>query len=337
LRDALFITKSECLHSSRIAGVLSAMRDPYSVLGIPKGATDADVKKAFRRAAKQHHPDQNQQDPKATERFAEVNSAYEILGDTTKRAQFDRGEIDAAGKPKFQGFPGGGGFGGGGQSADDMFRHFRNMGGGRAGSAGGTGDASDIFGRMFGETAQRARGAGQQRAKPQPGADANVTMLITLEDIVSGEAKRVRLPTNRDLEVAIPHNVKDGQTVRLRGQGYSSPTGGEPGDAMLTIRIQTHERFIVDGFDLKTRVAVPLEDAVLGGPILVPTLGGEAQIGIPSMTSGGKTFRLKGKGLPQQGGGSSTAAGDLYVAIDILLPTNDSELSALMRRRRDAS
>jgi DnaJ-class molecular chaperone len=308
------------------------MRDPYSILGVGKSASEADVKKAFRRAAKQHHPDQNQHDPKATERFSEVNSAYEILGDTTKRAQFDRGEIDAAGKPKFQGFPGNGG---GGHSADDMFKHFRNMGGGRAGGAGaGQGDPSDIFGRMFGETAQRARGA-QQRAKPQPGADANVTMVITLEDIVSGDTKRVRLPTGRDLEVAIPHNPKDGQTVRLRAQGYSSPTGGEPGDAMLTIRIQPHEQFIVDGADLRTRVAVPLADAVLGGPVMVPTLGGEAQIGIPAMTSGGKTFRLKGKGLPQKDNKADILFGDLYVIVDIQLPGADSELSALMRRRKD--
>jgi DnaJ-class molecular chaperone len=305
------------------------MRDPYSVLGVSKGASEADIKKAFRRAAKQHHPDQNQDDKNATARFAEVNSAYEILGDTTKRAQYDRGEIDASGKPKFSGFSGGGGFGGGGQNAEDMFRHFRNMGGGRAG---GAGDPSDIFGRMFGETAQRARGT-QQRAKPQPGADANVTMNVTLEEIVSGNPKRVRLPTGRDLEVAIPHNPRDGQTVRLRGQGYSSPTGGEPGDAMLTIRILPHEIFTVDDFDLRTRVNVPLVDAVVGGAVMVPTLGGEAQITIPTMTSGGKTFRLRGKGLPRK---ETQTSGDLYVTIDIQLPDSDNELSDLMRRRKAA-
>jgi DnaJ-class molecular chaperone len=306
------------------------MRDPYSVLGVSKSASEADIKKAFRRAAKQHHPDQNQHDKNATERFAEVNSAYEILGDSAKRAQFDRGEIDAAGKPKFSGFSGGGS----GQSADDMFRHFRNMGGGRAGgNAGqGFGDASDIFGRMFGETAQRARG-GQQQAKPQPGADANVTMNVTLEEIMAGNPKRVRLPTGRDLEVAIPQNPRDGQTVRLRSQGYSSPTGGEPGDAMLTIRILPHEIFTVDDFDLRARVSVPLIDAVVGGAIMVPTLGGEAQITIPAMTSGGKTFRLKGKGLPRK---ETQTSGDLYVTIDIQLPDTDHELSELMRRRKAA-
>ena len=140
---------------------------------------------------------------------------------------------------------------------------------------------------------------------------------------------RVRLPTGRDLEVAIPHNVKDGQTVRLRGQGYSSPTGGETGDAMLTIRIKPHDSFTLEGNDLRIRIQVPLQDAVLGGPVTVPTLGGNVQMTIPPMTQGGKTFRLRGKGLPQK-----DEAGDLYAVVDLVLPESDSELTALMRRRR---
>jgi DnaJ-class molecular chaperone len=307
------------------------MRNPYDVLGLQKGANEAEVKKAFRRAAKQHHPDQNRNDPRASERFAELNSAYEILGDATKRAQFDRGEIDAAGKPRFQGF--GGGHPGGGHpgSADDLFRQFRNMGGGPGGPAGGF-DGADIFGRMFNETAQRARGP-QQRPQPQPGADAQVSLSLTLEEIASGEARRVRLPTGRDLEVAIPKQVTDGMTVRLRNQGYSSPTGGEPGDAMLTIRILPHEQFSVDGIHLRTRVAVALEDAVLGGPVIVPTLTGGVEMAIPAMTSGGKTFRLRGKGMPGKDG-----PGDLYATVDIILPAQaDPALTALMRQRKASS
>jgi DnaJ-class molecular chaperone len=319
------------------------MRNPYDVLGVPKGASEAEVKKAFRRAAKQHHPDQNRNDPKAAERFAEVNAAYEILGDTPKRAQFDRGEIGPDGKPKFQGFEGFGG-GAGGPSAEDLFRQFRNMGGGfgsgRGGPAGagpggggfgGGFDASDIFGRMFGEQAERARGGPrQQRAQQQPGADAAVTMMLTLEDIAAGQPKRIALPTGKEPEVAIPRIVTDGQTMRLRGQGYSSPTGGPPGDAMLTIRIQPHPKFQRDGADLTVRVAVPLADAVLGGSILVPTLEGNVEISIPASTSGGKTFRLRGKGLPGKDG-----PGDLYAAIDISLPAiPDQDLIALMKRRR---
>jgi DnaJ-class molecular chaperone len=314
------------------------MRNPYDVLGVPKGASEAEVKKAFRRAAKQHHPDQNQGDPRAAERFAEINTAYEILGDAPKRAQFDRGEIGPDGKPKFQGFDGFGG-GGGGPSADDLFRQFRNMGGGfggRAGpggpGAGGAGfDPSDIFGRMFSEQAERARGGQrQQRAQPQPGADAAVTMTLTLEEIAKGEPKRIALPTGKELEVAIPKTVTDGQTMRLRGQGFTSPTGGPPGDAMLTIRIQSHPLFQRDGLDLTVRVAVPLADAVLGGQVLVQTLDGNVEITIPASTSGGKTFRLRGKGLPGKDG-----SGDLYAAIDIMLPPiPDQDLIALMKRRK---
>ncbi|MGL4240884.1 MAG: DnaJ C-terminal domain-containing protein [Beijerinckiaceae bacterium] len=285
------------------------MRNPYDVLGVPKGASEAEVKKAFRRAAKQHHPDQNRSDPRAAERFAEVNSAYEILGDTQKRAQFDRGEIGADGKPKFQGFEGFGGGGGGGAGFDP----------------------SDIVGRMFGEQAERARGGPRQhRAEPQPGADAAVIMTLTLEEIAAGNPKRIELPTGKELEVAIPRNVNDGQTVRLRGQGYSSPTGGPPGDAMLTIRVMPHARFQRDGNDLTVRVQVPLVDAVLGGGILVPTLDGNAEISIPANTSSGKTFRLRGKGLPGKNG-----PGDLYAAIDIALPAiPDQDLIELMKRRR---
>jgi DnaJ-class molecular chaperone len=309
------------------------MRNPYDVLGVPKGASEAEVKKAFRRAAKLHHPDQNQGDPRAAERFAEINSAYEILGDAPKRAQFDRGEIGADGKPKFQGFEGFGG-GPGGPSAEDLFRQFRNQGGGfggRAGPGGAGFDPSDIFGRMFGDQAERARGGQrQQRQQPQPGADASVTMTLTLEDIAKGAPKRVALPTGKELEVAIPKTATDGQTMRLRGQGYTSPTGGPPGDAMLTIRIQTHAQFQRDGLDLTVRVSVPLADAVLGGRILVPTLDGNVEISIPASTSGGKTFRLRGKGLPGKDG-----AGDLYAAIDIALPPiPDQDLIALMKRRK---
>jgi DnaJ-class molecular chaperone len=315
------------------------MRNPYDVLGVPKGASEAEVKKAFRRAAKQHHPDQNPTDPRAAERFAEVNAAYEILGDQDKRQRFDRGEIGPDGKPRFQGFEG---FGGGsaGPSAEDLFRQFHNMGGGgRGGFAGGFGggaagiDPTDIFGRMFADQAERS--GPRQRPQAQRGADAPATMTLTLEEIAAGRPKRVSLPTGKELEVAIPRNIQDGVVVRLRGQGYSSPTGGPPGDAMLTIRIAPHPRFQRDGLDITARVAVPLADAVLGGNILVPTLDGNVEITIPANTSGGKTFRLRGKGLPGRDAEGRDAQGDLYAAIDIALPPiADQDLIALMKRRR---
>jgi DnaJ-class molecular chaperone len=335
------------------------MRDPYTVLGLAKGASEADIKKAFRRAAKIHHPDRNRDDPKAQDRFAELNSAYEILGDSAKRAQFDRGEIGADGKPAFRGFDGfgqgaggfgGGGFGGGARpggpnggpsaAAEDIFRQFTagmgaGMGGRRApgGNAGGF-DASDIFGRMFGDTSERARGATRKPPPPQKGAEAQATMTLTLEEIVEGAPKRVKMPTGRELEIAIPRNVSDGQTVRLRGQGYTSPTGGEPGDVMLTIRIAPHERFAVEGRDLRMRFPVPLADAVLGGPVFVATLSGGIEIMLPPMTSGGKTFRLRGKGLPHSGA-PAAEAGDLYATVEIMLPDKpDPALAALMQTYR---
>jgi DnaJ-class molecular chaperone len=324
------------------------MRDPYTVLGIAKGASEADIKKAFRRAAKIHHPDRNRDDPKAADRFAELNSAYEILGDNAKRAQFDRGEIGADGKPAFRGFDGFSGAprqGGPSASAEDIFRQFsagmgagmggrRPPGAGSGGSGAGGFDASDIFGRMFGDTSERARGAQRKPPQPQKGAEAQATMTVTLEEIVEGAPKRVRMPTGRELEIAIPRNVSDGQTVRLRGQGYTSPTGGEPGDVMLTIRIAPHERFSIDGRDLRMRFPVPLADAVLGGPVFVATLSGGIEIMLPPMTSGGKTFRLRGKGLPNSGQ-TSEEAGDLYATVEIMLPAKpDPALAALMQTHR---
>jgi DnaJ-class molecular chaperone len=299
------------------------MRDPYQVLGVPKSASDAEIKKAFRKAAKAHHPDQNRNDPKAAQRFAEANQAYEILGDATKRRQFDRGEIDAEGKPKapqFEGF----GFGGA-RPGDDMFRDFRAGGGPFGGGRGGF-DPSDILGQMFGETARRARQTAQ--AAPR-GADVETVVTLTLEDIAAGGGKRMTLGGGRTVDLTIPATVADGQTLRLRGQGEPSPFGGEPGDALVRIRIAPHPVFRAEGRDLHARVSVPLADAVLGGPVRVPTLGGQAELAVPPMTGGGKTMRLKGKGLPGE------PPGDLYVSVDIALPAApDPELEALMRRRR---
>ncbi len=155
-------------------------------------------------------------------------------------------------------------------------------------------------------------------------------MRLTLEEIVADQPKRLRLPTGKELEIAIRGTSRTGRTVRLRGQGHPSRSGGDAGDLMLTIKVEPHDRFRVDGRDLTIRVPVPLADAVLGGPVFVPTLTGGVEITLPAMTSSGKTFRLRGKGLPSQDGG-----GDLYATIDIALPEGaDEELTELMRRRR---
>jgi DnaJ-class molecular chaperone len=310
------------------------MRDPYEVLGVPRSASAAAIKSAFRKAAKKHHPDSNKGDPKAAERFAELNTANEILGDEEKRKQFDRGEIDAEGKPRFQGFPGGGdarGRAGPGGFETYTFR----SGGGGPGGAGGS--FEDILNSMFGGAAGRAArgGGGGSAYEFDTGGigldlDINASLTVSLEDAVNGAEKRVRLPTGKELNVKIPAGVTAGQQIRLKGQGESAP-GHRPGDVLITVSVAPHPFFKVDGNDLRVDLPITLYEAVLGGKVRVPTLGGAVELSIPKNTSSGRTFRLKGKGLPKAGGG-----GDLFVTTKIILPDgNDAELEQLMQKWRD--
>jgi DnaJ-class molecular chaperone len=316
------------------------MRDPYEVLGVQRSASPAAIKSAFRKLAKKHHPDANKNDPKAASRFAEVNAANEILGDETKRKQFDRGEIDAEGKPRFQGFPGGGSGARGAGSAG--FENFNFRAGGRGASGGfGGGGFEDILNSMFsGAAAGGARGgrggAGAQTFEfdgggfGAPDLDLSVAMTVSLEEAVNGAEKRVRLPSGKELNVKIPAGVTSGQQIRLKGQGESAP-GHRPGDLMITVSIAAHPFFKVDGNDLRVDLPITLYEAVLGGKVRVPTLGGAVELSVPKNTSSGRTFRLKGKGLPKGG-----ASGDLFVTIRIMLPDgHDAELEALMQKWRD--
>ncbi len=311
------------------------MRDPYQVLGVARGASDAELKKAFRRRAKELHPDRNRDDPKAQDKFSELNTAYEILGDEAKRKQFDRGEIDAEGKPRFQGFEGMGA-GRGGRSGGFEFNFGQGGGnpfGGRAGPGGGAGDAgfdaSDIFSSLFGEGSRRARG----KPEPQKPPEQSFTLEVTLAQATTGGTRRVKLPGGREVEITIPEGVSDGKVMRLRGLGQTDPFSGEAGDVMMTIKVKPDSRFIVDGNDLRTRVAVPLAKAVLGGPLHVPTLTGAVEMNIPPLTGTTRQFRLRGKGLK----GEKGAVGDLFVAIDIEMPASDAELTALMKARDEAN
>jgi DnaJ-class molecular chaperone len=306
------------------------MRDPYQVLGLARGASAADVKKAFRRLAKAHHPDQSK-DPKAKEKFAEVNAAYEILGDEGKRGRFDRGEIDAEGKPRFQGFEGFGRGHGGGSGAEHFEFNFGEGGpfGRHAGAGGGAQgfDASDLFSELF----RRGGAAGARR--PRRGEDVTGSVTIGLAEAVHGTSARVAMPDGRTLEARIPAGIEDGQAIRLKGQG-EQVSGGENGDAIVTVRVAPHPTFRVEGRDLRADLPVPLEDAVLGGPVQVPTLDGAVEMTLPANSSGGRTLRLRGKGLPAQGG---KGQGDLLVSVRIMLPDPpDPELEAGMRRRRAA-
>ena len=310
------------------------MRDPYEVLGVPRSANAAAIKSAYRKLAKKHHPDSNKDDPKAAERFAELNSANEILGDEDKRKQFDRGEIDADGKPRFQGFPGGGGPRG--RAGPGGFESYSFRGGG-AGPGQGAGGFEDILNSMFGGGVRGARpgaGGGAQFEFDTGGVgldlDVNVAMSVSLEESVRGGEKRVRLPTGKELNVKIPAGVVEGQQIRLRGQGESAQ-GHPPGDLLITISIAPHAFFKVEGADLRIELPITLYEAVLGGKIRVPTLGNAVELSVPKNTSSGRTFRLKGKGLPKSGG-----TGDLFVVIRIMLPDgNDAELEALMEKWRD--
>jgi len=311
------------------------MRDPYEILGVPRGASAAVIKSAYRKLAKKHHPDSNKNDPKAAERFSEINSANEIIGDEGKRKQFDRGEIDAEGKPRFQGFPGGDPRGRAGSPGGGFESYTFRTGGAAPGGAGG-GGFEDILNSMFGGAARGARPGRTGPFEFEAGGvgldlDLSVAMTVSLEESVKGAEKRVRLPTGRELNVKIPAGVTAGQQIRLRGQGETAQ-GHPPGDLLITVSIAPHAFFKVDGDDLRVDLPIALYEAVLGAKVRVPTLGSPVELSIPKNTSSGRTFRLKGKGLPKSGGN-----GDLYVTARIILPDgNDAELETLMQKWRDA-
>jgi DnaJ-class molecular chaperone len=306
-------------------------RNPYDILGVPKGAEDENIKKAFRKRAKELHPDRNAKDPRAQERFAELNTAYEILSDKDKRHQFDSGQIDADGKPRFSGFDGmgggpGGGFAGGrgGSNMEDIFRQFGfGMGGGAQGS---TGDP-------FADLAQARRRGDFKSAdpfgRPSSALETEGELVLTLEEAAKGGKKRITLPSGKEGDVAFPAGVEAGKVIRLRGQGQAGSMGRSAADLLLKVRYAAHERFTLEGKTLRASVSVPLTDAVLGGTLRVPTLTGVIELTLPPGTDGGKVMRLKGKGFP-----AATGPGDLHVRIDIALPKNDHELEALMRIRR---
>jgi DnaJ-class molecular chaperone len=314
------------------------MRDPYEVLGVPRSASAAAIKSAYRKLAKKHHPDSNANDPKAAARFSEINSANEILGDEDKRKAFDRGEIDAEGKPRFQGFPGGGPGGPGGRAGPGGFESYTF----RSGSAGGPGGFAsaggfeDILNSMFGSAQRGARQGGGSSFEYDTGGigldlDLNVAMTVSLEESINGAEKRVRLPTGKELNVKVPAGVTAGQQIRLKGQGETAP-GHRPGDLLITVAIAPHPFFKVDGSDLRVDLPITLYEAVLGGKVRVPTLGSAVDLTIPKNTSSGRIFRLKGKGLPKGAG----ATGDLFITTRIMLPNgNDAELEALMQKWRD--
>ena len=298
--------------------------DPYKELGVSRGASADEIKKAFRKLAKELHPDKNPGNTVADERFKRITAAFDLLGDKEKRARYDRGEIDADGREQFRGFSGGGQ--GRGAPGGDPF----GQGGARQQGFENI-DLDELFGGMFGGGARPggARGGGFSSAGVGRGADVKAALEISLEDAISGATRRIQFSDGRMLDVAIPKGASDGQTIRLKGQGAPG-RGGPAGDALIELRGAKHPVFSRDGADLTMDQPVALYDAVLGGKIPVRTPEGTVSMTIPAGSSSGKVLRLKGRGAFENG-----RRGDLLARLMITLPEDSAELKKLAQVVRD--
>ena len=296
--------------------------DLYQRLGIKRGATEAEIKKAYRSLAKQLHPDRNQDNPKAAERFAQITQAYDLLSDKDKRPRYDRGELDEDGNPRM---PFGGGYGGG-----------AGHGGARpgAGQASGfppgfegadTADLSDLFEGLFGAQQARGRpgggfsGFGRGRA-PQKGADVAYRLKVPFEEAATLTDQRVTLAGGRTIDLKLPKGIEDGGKIRLSGQGQEGPGGR--GDAIITIEVAAHRFFTRDGCDIRLTLPVTLKEAVLGAKIKAPTPDGAVMLTVPRGSSSGKLLRIKGRGFSDKSG----KRGDQLVQIAVDVPAGDTAL-----------
>ena len=311
------------------------MADLYSTLGLKKDANDAAIKRAYRKLAKEYHPDRNAGDDKAAGRFAEITAAYDILSDKEKRGQYDRGEIDADGNPTipagFRHSAAGGGFRGGPYAGPHRGPHGGPGGGFDSGGFQFEGDPSDLFSELFG--GRRSAGAGGFgggfRRPPARGADIAYRLNISLADAALARSKRLTLASGKTIDLNIPKGVEDGQQLRLAGQGEIGPGGA--GDAIVTVSITPDARFRREGDDLRTDLHVPLPVAVVGGSQRVHTPEGEVRMTISPGTSSGRVLRLKGKGWTRKNG----SRGDLLARVLIDLPEELGPLQALYRKRED--
>jgi len=298
--------------------------DLYQRLGLKRGASEAEIKKAYRSLAKQLHPDRNKDNPDAAKRFGEVTQAYDILSDKDKRARYDRGEIDEDGNPKmpFGGGFGGGGFGGGAgprPGAGGGFENF-DFGGGQA-------DLSDLFEGLFGRGGARGGagsgsfgGFGQRGRAPQKGADVAYRLKIPFVDAVALKPQRITLADGKTIDVKLPKGLNDGTKIRLTGKGQEGPAGR--GDAIVSVEIANHKFFTRDGNDIRRTLPVTLKEAVLGAKVKVPTPEGAVMLTIPKGSSSGKVLRLKGRGFAAKDG----KRGDQLVTMAVDLPEGDAAL-----------
>ncbi|MBB4154909.1 DnaJ-class molecular chaperone [Sphingomonas jinjuensis] len=291
------------------------MADPYQTLGVARGASEADIKKAYRKLAKELHPDRNKDNPKAAERFSQVTSAYDLLTDKDKRARFDRGEIDGDGNPASPFGYGGGGPRGGGAPGGGFRSQGFEFGGEGA-------DMSDIFEGLFGG----ARGGGGfssgfgRRSPPPRGANVNYRLRVPFVDAATLAPQRITLPEGKAVDLKLPAGVETGTQMRLAGKGEQGPGG--PGDATVEIEVEPHRFFTRDGDDVRLDLPITLNEAVLGGKVRTPTVENPVMLTISPGTSSGKTLRLKGKGFHKKGGGR----GDQLVTVMIELPKDDEAL-----------
>ncbi len=291
--------------------------DLYQRLGIKRGASEAEIKKAYRSLAKQLHPDRNSDNPKAAERFSQITQAYDLLSDKDKRARYDRGEIDEDGNPRSP-FGAGGGFGGG-------------YGGGRPGAGaapggfpggfetgGNSADLSDLFEGLFGANAARRSGG---RARPaRKGADIAYRLKVPFIDAAALKPQRVTLAGGRNLDLKLPKGIEDGGKIRLAGQGHDGPAG--PGDAIVTIEVAPHPFFVREGNNIRLSLPVTLKEAVLGAKVRVPTPDGAVMLTVPKGSTSGKLLRLKGRGFT----GKDGQRGDQLVMLSVDLPADDPKL-----------
>jgi DnaJ-class molecular chaperone len=289
--------------------------DPYSILGVARGATESDIKKAYRKLAKELHPDTNQDNPKAADRFAQVTNAYDLLSDKEKRARFDRGELDGDGNPAFGGFGGGGARGG---------NPFGGGGGNPFGSGAGV-DMGDIFEGLFkGRTGGGAFGGGfggRQTAQPK-GANVNYRLAVPFEDAAIGKPQRITLQDGKTIDVKLPQGVEDGTQMRLGGKGQLGPAGA--GDAIITLSVARHKFYSRDGDNIRLDLPITLKEAVQGGKVKVPTVDGAVLLNIAAGATSGQTLRLKGKGFTTKTG----VRGDQLVTLIIDLPKDNAALQA---------
>ncbi len=294
--------------------------DLYSVLGVVKTASAADITKAYRKLAKKLHPDLNPGDKAAEEKFKKITAAYDILGDEQKRGRYDRGEIDASGQERPQ------------------QRYYREYAGGEEGaryrSTAGFEDIgafSDLFGDLFGERGGARAGAGGRRFSIR-GPDAHYRLEVEFLDAVNGTKTRITLPDGGTLDVTIPAGVGDGQVLRLKGKGNPGMGEGEPGDALIEIAVRPHPVFKREGDDIVVEVPITIDEAVLGGKVEVPTIAGRVSVTVPPGANTGQTLRLKGRGIKR-----GEAAGDQLVKLGVVMPERiDDELRSFAETWRES-